>query len=221
VNDFVRLVAADLRLQLRHGADLVAPLAFFVLAAVLVPLGIGPEPNLLARLAPGAIWIFALLATLLALDRLFQRDFDDGSLDLLALAPMPLEAAVLAKVGVHWATTGLPLIAATPALGVLLGLDRELYGVLLLSLVIGTPCLSLIGAAGAALILGARRGGALLAVLVLPLYVPILIFATSAAAAVGSGLSPRPHLLLLASFLVLSIVLVPFAAAAALRNALE
>jgi heme exporter protein B len=217
----LRLFRHDLGLQLRQGSDLVAPVAFFVLATVFVPLAVGPEPNLLAKLAPGIIWVTALLATLLALDRLFQRDFDDGSLDLLALSPLPLELAVIAKVAAHWVTTGLPLILVAPLLGVMMGLDPGSYLALEFSLLLGTPILSLIGAVGAAVTLGARRGGALLAVLVLPLYVPVLIFATSAVGAVGEGLPARPHLLLLASLLVLGIVLVPFVAAAALRSALE
>ena len=174
-----------------------------------------------ARLAPGMIWVTALLATLLALDRLFQRDFDDGGLDLLTLSPLPLELAVLAKVAAHWVATGVPLLVVAPVLGVMLRLDPGSYVSLELSLLIGTPVLSLIGAFGAAVTLGARRGGALLAVLVLPLYVPVLIFATSAVGAAGEGLSPRPHLLLLASCLAFGLALVPFAAAAALRNALD
>jgi heme exporter protein B len=200
---------------------LVAPIAFFVLATIFVPLAVGPEPNLLAKLAPGIIWVTALLATLLALDRLFQRDFEDGSLDLLALSPMPLELAVLAKVLAHWATTGLPLMIVAPLLGLMMGLDPGSYVALEISLLLGTPTLSLIGAIGAAVILGARRGGALLAILVLPLYVPVLIFATSAVSAVAEGLPARPHLLLLASMLVLGIVLAPIVAAAAIRSALE
>jgi heme exporter protein B len=216
-----RLFLHDLKLQLRHGTDLIAPVAFFVLATLLVPLGVGPEPNLLARLAPGMIWVTALLATLLALDRLFQRDFEDGTLDLLALSPLPLEMTVLAKVAAHWVTTGLPLLVAAPVLGVMMRLDPNCFVTMEISLLLGTPVLSMIGAFGAAVTLGARRGGALLALLVLPLYVPILIFATSAIGAAGEGLSARPHLLLLASFFVAGLALVPFAAAAALRNALE
>ncbi len=217
----LRLFRHDLGLQLRQGSDLVAPIAFFVLATIFVPLAVGPEPNLLAKLAPGIIWVTALLATLLALDRLFQRDFEDGSLDLLALSPMPLELAVLAKVLAHWATTGLPLMIVAPLLGLMMGLDPGSYVALEISLLLGTPTLSLIGAIGAAVILGARRGGALLAILVLPLYVPVLIFATSAVSAVAEGLPARPHLLLLASMLVLGIVLAPIVAAAAIRSALE
>jgi heme exporter protein B len=216
-----RLFRHDLGLQLRQSSDLVAPIAFFVLATIFVPLAVGPEPNLLAKLAPGIIWVTALLATLLALDRLFQRDFEDGSLDLLALSPMPLELAVLAKVAAHWATTGLPLMIVAPLLGLMLRLDPGSYVALEISLLLGTPTLSLIGAVGAAVILGARRGGALLAILVLPLYVPVLIFATSAVGAVAEGLPARPHLLLLASMLVLGIVLAPIVAAAAIRSALE
>ena len=175
----------------------------------------------MAKLAPGIIWVTALLATLLALDRLFQRDFEDGSLDLLALSPMPLELAVLAKVAAHWATTGLPLMIVAPLLGLMMRLDPGSYVALEISLLLGTPTLSLIGAVGAAVTLGARRGGALLAILVLPLYVPVLIFATSALGAVAEGLPARPHLLLLASMLVLGIVLAPIVAAAAIRSALE
>jgi heme exporter protein B len=221
LNPALRLFFSDLRLQLRQGSDLIAPVAFFVLATLMIPLGVGPEPNLLARLAPGVIWVTALLATLLALDRLFQRDYEDGALDLLALSPMPLEFAVIAKVAAHWVVTGLPVMIAAPVLGLMLGLTAESYAALELSLLLGTPVLSLIGAFGAAVTLGARRGGALLAILVLPLYVPVLIFATSAVGAAAEGLSPRPHLLLLASFLALGLALAPFAAAAALRNALE
>jgi heme exporter protein B len=221
VSAFLHLVRGELRLQLRQGADLVTPVAFFVLTTILVPLGVGPEPNLLARLAPGTLWVSALLATLLALDRLFQRDFEDGALDLLALAPLPLEAVVLAKVAAHWLTTGLPLIVAAPVLALTLRLESAAYPALMISLLLGTPVLSLIGAVGAALTLGARRSGALMALLILPLYVPVLVFATSAIGAAVEGLAVRPHLLLLASLLVLGLALVPFAAAAALRNAIE
>lgn len=221
MNAAFRLFLHDLRLQLRQASDLVAPVAFFVLATIFVPLAVGPEPNLLAKLAPGIIWVTALLATLLALDRLFQRDFDDGSLDLLALSPLSLEWAVVAKVAAHWVTTSLPVILVAPLLGVMMGLDRGSYATLEISLLVGTPILSLIGAVGAAVTLGARRGGALLAVLVMPLYVPVLVFATSAVGAAAEGLPARPHLLLLASMLVLGLVLVPFATAAALRSALE
>lgn len=221
MNGALRLFFNDLRLQARQGSDLIAPVAFFVLATLLIPFGVGPEPNLLARLAPGVIWVTALLATLLPLDRLFQRDHEDGSLDLLALSPLPLELVVLAKVAAHWVATGLPLLIVAPLLGLMLRLDPGCYGVLELSLAIGTPVLSLIGAFGAAVTLGARRGGALLAVLVLPLYVPSLIFATSAVGAAAEGLSPTPHLLLLGSMLAAAAALAPFAAAAALRNALE
>jgi len=221
MNATLLIFSQNLRLQLRQGSDLIAPIAFFVIATMLAPLGIGPEPNLLSRLAPGMIWIAALLSTQLALDRLFQRDYEDGSLDLLALAPVPLELVMLAKTAAHWVTTGLPVLLAAPVLGLMMGLDRHSYGALELSLLLGTPILSVIGAFGAAVTLGARRGGALLAVLVLPLYVPVLIFATSAVGAAGEGLSPWPHLLLLSSMLAAALALAPFAAAAALRNALE
>jgi len=221
MNPVLQIFWQNLRLQLKQSSDLVAPIAFFGIATMLAPLGIGPEPNLLSRLAPGMIWIAALLSTQLALDRLFQRDYEDGSLDLLALAPVPLELAMLAKTAAHWVATGVPVLIAAPLLGLMLGLDGGSYGALELSLLLGTPILSLIGAFGAAVTLGARRGGALLAVLVLPLYVPVLIFATSAVGAAGEGLSPWPHLLLLGSMLAAVVALAPFAAAAALRNALE
>ena len=157
----IRLFLHDLRLQLRLGTDLIAPVAFFALATLMVPLGVGPEPNLLTRLAPGMLWVTALLATLLALDRLFQRDFEDGTLDLLALSPLPLEMTVLAKVAAHWVTTGLPLLVVAPILGVMLRLNPDTYVTMEISLLLGTPVLSMIGAFGAALVrpAGSRGGG--------------------------------------------------------------
>ncbi|WP_119679887.1 heme exporter protein CcmB [Indioceanicola profundi] len=218
---FLRLIGRDLRLALRQGADAATAVLFFVLCVVLFPFGIGPEPNILARIAPGVILVAALLASLLSLERLFQTDHEDGSLDLLALSPLPLEAVALAKVAAHWLITGVPLILASPVLAVLLNLPADGYGTLLLALVLATPLLSLIGAVGAALTLGARRGGVLLPLLILPLYIPALIFAAAAIDAAVTGLEPRPHLLLLGGLLAGALPLAPLAAAAGLRAALD
>jgi heme exporter protein B len=218
---FGRLLLRDLRLALRQGVDAVMAVAFFVIAVALFPLGVGPEPNILARIAAGVIWVAALLAAMLSLDRLFQQDYEDGSLELLALAPAPLELIVLAKVAAHWLTTGLPLLLAAPVLAVLMNMATDGFTVLLIAMLLGTPSLSLIGAIGGALVLGARRGGVLIALLVLPLYIPILIFAVSAVDAVLTGQSPRPHLLLLGAILVAALPLAPWSAAAALRQAVE
>lgn len=216
---FLVLLSRDLRLALRSGGDVAAVLAFFVITVVLFPLGVGPETVLLGRIAAGVVWVAALLATLLALDRLFAQDYEDGSLDLLVLSPLPLEAAVLAKALAHWLLTGLPLILLSPVMAAMLGLEARVWPVLVLSLLLGTPCLSLIGAVGAALTLGARRGGALLALLILPLFIPVLIFGATAVEAVATGLTARPHLLLLAGFLAAALPLAPIACAAALRQA--
>ncbi|MBP2306341.1 heme exporter protein CcmB [Azospirillum melinis] len=218
---FLRLVARDLRLSLRQGSDATIAVMFFVLCVVLFPFGVGPEPNILARIAAGVIWVAALLASLLSLERLFQTDYEDGSLELLSLSPLPLEAAVLAKTLAHWLVTGVPLIVAAPLLAVLLNMDAQGFGVLVLTLTLGTPILSLIGAIGAALTLGARRGGVLLSLLILPLYIPVLIFGAGAIDAAINGLTPRPHLLLLAGILAAALPLAPWAGAAALRQAVE
>jgi heme exporter protein B len=210
-----------LRLALRQSVDSLAAVLFFVLAVILFPFGVGPEPNILARIAAGIIWVAALLASMLALERLFQTDYEDGSLEVLALAPLPLEAVVVAKVAAHWLTTGLPLLLAAPVLAVLLNMAGEGFLVLMVALALGTPSLSLVGAIGAALILGARRGGVLLSLVLLPLYIPVLIFGVAAVDAAASGLAARPHLLLLGAFLLAATVLAPIAAGAALRQALE
>jgi len=215
------LIQRDLRLALRHGMDSLMAVMFFVLAVVLFPFGVGPEPQILARIAPGVIWVAALLASMLALERLFQTDYEDGSLELLILAPVPLEAVVVAKVTAHWLTTGLPLIAAAPLLAILLGMEAEGFGALIGALALGTPLLSLVGAVGAALILGSRRGGVLLSLLVLPLFIPVLIFGVAAVDAAAFGFPVRPHLLVLGGLLLAALVLTPWAAAAALRQAIE
>ncbi len=218
---FRLLVLRDLRLALRQGGDAAMVVAFFVLTVILFPFGVGPEAELLARIAAGILWVTALLAALLSLERLFQADWEDGSLEALALMPLPLEAQVLAKCLAHWLVAGLPLILIAPLLALLLHLDRAGYPALLLSLLLGTPSLSLVGAMGAALSLGARRGGVLLSLLVLPLYIPVLIFGVAAVEAAIGGFGARPHLLLLGALLAGALVLAPVAAAAALRQALE
>jgi heme exporter protein B len=215
------LVARDLRLAFRQGGDAAMVVAFFVLTVVLFPFGVGPEPELLQRIAAGIVWVTALLAALLSLERLFQSDYEDGSLEALSLMPMPLEAQVLAKCFAHWLVTGLPLTLVSPVLALLLHLDAVGYPTLILGMAIGTPSLSLIGAIGAALSLGARRGGVLVPLLVLPLYIPVLIFGVAAIEAAITGFDARPHLLLMTAFLVAAIPLAPLAAAAALRQALE
>jgi len=218
---FLHLVRRELRLAFRQRQDSLMVVVFFVLAIVLFPFGVGPEPNILARIAPGIIWVAALLAVMLALERLFQADYEDGSLELLALAPLPLEAIVLAKVVAHWLTTGLPLIVAAPVMAVMLNMNADGMTMLFLVLVLGTPSLSLIGAIGAALILGARRGGVLLSLLILPLFIPILIFAVSAIDGTLTGLTVRPQLFILTGFFLASLALCPWASAAAIRQALE
>jgi heme exporter protein B len=215
------LLRRDLRLALRQGTDSAVLLLFFVLTASLFPFGIGPEPQLLARVAAGIIWVTALLASLLALERLFQHDYEDGSLDLLALAPQPLALIVLTKCLAHWLTTGLPLILAAPLIALLLDLPREGFWSLELAMLLGTPSLTLIGAIGAALVLGARRGGVLISLLVLPLYLPVLIFGVSATDAAIAGLPTRPQLMILAGLLLAALALCPWASAVALRQAVE
>ena len=216
---FRHMLLRDLRLAFRQGMDAFMAVTFFVIAGALFPLGVGPEPGVLARIAGGVIWVNALLAVLLSLDRLFQQDFEDGALDLLVLSPVPLEVAVIAKTAAHWLTTGLPLIAASPLLAVLLNLPASGYPVLLAAMALGTPSLSLIGAIGAALSLGARRGGVLMSLLVLPLYIPVLIFGVAAVDAATMGLTAQPHLLFLGAILAAALPLAPLAAAAALRQA--
>jgi heme exporter protein B len=218
---FWLIVRRDLRLALRQGGDAAVVIAFFVLAVILFPFGVGPEPEILTRIAAGVIWVTALLAALLSLDRLFLADYEDGSLEGLALAPLPLELVALAKILAHWLVTGLPLVATAPLLALVLGLHPAGYGALVAAMALGTPSLSLIGAIGAALTLGARRGGVLLSLLVLPLYIPVLILGAGAVEAAIAGLGARPHLLILAAIAAAAIPLAPLAAAAAIRQALE
>jgi heme exporter protein B len=221
MNAALALVARDLRLAYRTPGSTLTILAFFVIAASLFPFGIGPEPQILARVATGVVWVVALLACLISLDRLFQAEADDGGLDDLVLAPAPLELLALGKCAAHWLSTGLPLIVVSPLVAVLLNLPAEGYGTLLATLALGTPSLSLTGGIGAALSVGARKGGALLALIVLPLYVPVLIFAVAAVEAAVAGLPVRPHLFLLGAMAAFTLTVAPFAMAASLRQAAE
>ena len=216
-----KLLARELRLSLRHGTDSVAAILFFLVAGALFPLAIGPAPETLARIAPGIVWVCALLAALLPLDRLFGADAEDGSLDHLLLSGLPPAAIALGKATAHWLTTGLPLLLAAIPMAIMLRLPDEALPALLLGLIPGTAFLSLIGTAGAALVLGARRGGVLLPLLVLPMAVPALIFGVAAADAAAVGLAARPHLLLLSALCAAALPLCPLAAGAALRSAAE
>jgi heme exporter protein B len=211
------LLLRDLRLAIRAGGGFGLALAFFLIVVTLVPFGVGPEGGMLGRIAPGVLWVAALLACLLSLDRLFSVDFEDGSLDLLATAPLPLEGAVAVKALAHWIVTGLPLVVAAPALGVLLNLPGPAYGWLALSLAVGTPALSFIGAFGAALTVGLKRGGLLLSLLVLPLYVPTLIFGAEAVRRGAQAQDALTPVLLVVGITLGCVALLPFAAAAAIR----
>jgi heme exporter protein B len=211
------LLTRDLRLATRAGGGFGLGLAFFLIVAVLVPLGVGPEPTTLAKIAPGILWVGALLACLLSLDRLFALDAEDGSLDLLAIAPIPLEAVVAIKSLSHWLVTGLPLTIAAPFLALLLHLPIPAYPWLIAAFALGTPALSVIGAFGAALTVGLKRGGLLLSLLVLPLYMPTLIFGAEVIRRGATGLDATTPLLLLAGITLGSAALLPFASAAAIR----
>jgi heme exporter protein B len=211
------LLLRDLRLATRAGGGFGLSLAFCLIVTVLVPFGVGPEGGTLGRIAPGILWVGALLSCLLSLDRIFALDREDGSLDLLATAPIPLEGVVAVKAAAHWLTTGLPLTLAAPVLGVLLNLPEAAFGWLALSLMLGTPALSMIGTFGAALTVGLKRGGLLLSLLVLPLYIPTLIFGAEAAKRGAEGLAAGTPLLMLAGITAGSVAILPFAAAAAIR----
>ena len=221
MNAFFVIVRRDLTLALRRASDTISVVLFFVLAIVLFPLGIGPELNVLSRIAAGTSWGVALLAAMLSLDRLFQVDADEGGLDLLVLAPLPLEAVVLAKCLAHWLVTGVPLILSAPILSVLLNMGLKGFPVMVLAMALATPILSLIGAVGAALTVGARRGGVLISLLVLPLLTPVLILGASAVDLALAGLNAGPLLMLLGAMLLIAVVLCPWAAAAGLRLTIE
>ncbi len=218
---FRLLLMRDLRIAYRHRAELANPLIFFLILVSLFPLAIGPDPATLGRLAPAVLWVGALLATLLSLDGLFRSDFDDGALEQLLLSPHPAALLTAARILAHWLTTGLPLLLLAPLLALMLHLPQAALPVLLYSLLLGTPTLSLVGAIGIALTVGLRRGGMLLSLLVLPLYIPVLIAATSAVTAAASGLPYAGQLYFLAALLVLSLTLSPLATSAALRISLR
>ncbi len=211
------LLLRDLRLAFRAGGGFGLGLAFFLIVTVLVPFSVGPQSSLLSTIAPGVLWLGALLACLLSLDRLLALDWEDGSLDLLATAPLPLESVVTVKALAHWITTGLPLVLAAPVLGVLLNLPVPGFFWLVVSLLVGTPALSVIGTFGAALTVGLKRGGLLLSLLVLPLYVPTLIFGAEVARRGAAGMETGTPLLMLAGITAATVALLPFASAAVLR----
>ncbi|MEO1106299.1 MAG: heme exporter protein CcmB [Pseudomonadota bacterium] len=213
----IALLLRDLKLALRAGGGFGLGLAFFLIVTVLVPFAVGPQSALLSTIAPGILWLGALLACLLSLDRLLALDWEDGSLDLLATAPLPLEAIVSIKALAHWITTGLPLVLAAPFLGILLNLPAPGFFWLVISLLLGTPAMSVIGTFGAALTVGLKRGGLLLSLLVLPLYVPTLIFGAEVARRGATGMDTQTPLLMLAGITAATIALLPFASAAVLR----
>jgi heme exporter protein B len=214
---FTAVLMRDIKIAIRHSGDIFNPLLFFILIVTLFPLGIGPEPKVLTRIAPGIIWVAALLASMLSLERLFKADYSDGSLEQMLLSPQPLPLLVLAKVLAHWLLTGVPLILVSPLLAVLLQLESNSYVALIATLSLGTPVLSLMGAIGVALTVGLRKGGVLLSLLILPLYIPVLIFATSAMDAAGMNLPYDGHLAIIGAMLVAALVLAPIAIGASLR----
>ncbi len=217
IASMVTIVRRELLIAYRRQADILNPLWFFIIVITLFPLSIGPEPNLLARISAGIVWVAALLSALLSLERLFRDDFQDGSLEQMMLMPIPLQLVVIAKVIAHWLLTGLPLILISPLLAVLLSLNFETWLSVFLTLLIGTPTLSFIGAIGVALTVGLQKGGVLLSLLILPLYIPILIFATSAIDAASLGMAYNGQLAILGAMLMGAGTLTPFAISAALR----
>jgi len=218
---FMVLIKREFRMAFRQSLDTLMVIAFFILAVVLFPFGVGPESNMLSRIGPGVIWVAALLASMLSLERLFQADYEDGSLELLLLQPMALELTVLAKIIVHWMTTGLALVITSPLLAILMAIRTDNISLLMVTLLIATPALSLIGAIGAALVLGSRRGGVLLSLLILPLYIPLLIFAVGALDAAINGLPVQSHLFILGGLTTATLALAPWAGAGALRMAIK
>lgn len=218
---FMAVVRREVTLSMKQKSEVLTPLFFFVIVASLFPLGVGPESALLLRMAPGVLWVSALLAAMLSLQRLFTVDYVDGSLEQMALSPTPLGLLVVAKALSHFLLSGLPLVLMAPVLGLQFGLDGRALGILMLSLLLGTPTLSLIGSIGAALTLGVRGAGVLVSLLILPLYIPVLIFGAGAVEADAAGLGAGGHLSLLAALLVLSAFFAPLATTAALRISLE
>ena len=221
ISAFRAVIKRDTRLAIRQPSEIAQPVVFFVIVVSVFPFGVGSNPDQLAAIGPGIVWVGALLATLLALDNLFRSDFDDGSLEQLILSEHPLSVLILGKILVHWCVTGLPLIIVTPLLGVLLGLDMPTLIILMGSLLLGTPTLSLVGAIGSALTISIRRAGLLVTLLVLPLYIPILIFGAGAASAAQSGLPTAGHLYMLGAIAMGAIALAPIATSAALRISAE
>jgi heme exporter protein B len=222
VSSAVALFRRDLMLAWREGGSTGTALGFYLVVVAIIPLGLGPDLNLLSRIAPGVLWVALLLASLLSADRIFHNDYEDGSLDILAMGPLPLELVAALKSLAHWVTTGVPLALLAPVLGLLLNLPIEAYPLLMLSMLAGTPAVSFVAAIGAALTLGLRRSGVLLALLVLPLYVPVLIFGVAAVSAASVGpASPWPPFLILCALSLASLVLAPIASAAALRTAMR
>ena len=221
MNAVLAILQRDLLVVMRRKSEVLAALFFFVIVSSLFPLGIGPEPGLLRKLAPGVLWVGALLATMLGLHRMFAADLADGTLEQMAISPTPLVALVMGKIVAHWLVSGLPLVLVAPVLGLQFDLDGGALGVLMLALLLGTPVLSLIGAIGAALTLGVRGGGVLLSLLVLPLFVPVLIFGAGAVESYVAGMGAGGHLSLLAALLALAVFFAPWAATAALRITLE
>ncbi|MGL6026002.1 MAG: heme exporter protein CcmB [Vibrio sp.] len=218
---FTQFIRRELLIALRRQADVFNPLWFFIIVITLFPLSVGPEPMLLARIAPGIVWVAALLAALLSLERLFRDDFQDGALEQAMLTPLPLAMVVLAKVVAHWLLTGLPLILLSPLLAILLAFDSATWLAVVLTLLLGTPTLSFIGAIGVALTVGLPKGGVLLSLLVLPLFIPVLIFATSAIDAANLGMAYNGQLAILGAMLVGSMTLTPLAISAALRVSVQ
>ncbi|QXO18165.1 MULTISPECIES: heme exporter protein CcmB [Vibrio] len=211
------VIRRELLIAFRRQADIFNPLWFFIIVITLFPLSIGPEPGLLSRIAPGIVWVAALLSALLSLERLFRDDFQDGSLEQMMLMPVPLPVVVISKVLAHWLLTGVPLILISPLLAILLSLDLDTWLAVVLTLLLGTPTLSFIGAIGVALTVGLQKGGVLLSLLVLPLYIPILIFATSAIDAASLGMAFNGQLAIMAAMFMGALTLTPFAISAALR----
>jgi len=215
------VVRRDLVLAMRRRADVLTTLIFFVMVVSLFPLGVGPEMDMLRKMAPGVLWVAALLASMLSLGRLFSADYLDGTLEQMLLAPQSLSVLVLGKMAAHWMVSGLPLVLMTPVLGLQFDMSIQAIAVLILGLLLGTPILSMVGAIGAALTLGLRGGGVLLSLLVLPLCIPVLIFGTGAVEAVTSGLSASSHLSLMGALLVLALAFTPWVTAQALRISME
>ncbi|WP_028024804.1 heme exporter protein CcmB [Enterovibrio calviensis] len=215
------MIRRELMIAFRRQSDMLNPLWFFIIVIMLFPLGVGPGPNLLADIAPGIIWVAALLAAVLSLERLFRDDFIDGSLEQMLLMPEPLSVLAFAKIVAHWLLTGLPLLIISPLLAVLLSLDWATYQAVVLTLLLGTPTLSFLGAIGVALTVGLRKGGVLLSLLVLPLFIPVLIFATSAIDMAANGFPINGQLAILGALLVGSATLSPFAVSAALRVSVQ